>query len=71
MPTARVNYVNVGANIGAFDLRLRDRWLRIKQGLAVEAKPVTGPRCEQNFQLNAPAGVKLIRGGAAGWCLSI
>jgi FkbM family methyltransferase len=66
LPDGRVSYVNVGANIGVFDLWLRDRGLRIEQGLAVELNPLTAARCERNFQLNALAAVRLVRGGVAG-----
>jgi len=62
----RVSYVNVGANIGAFDLWLRDRGLHIHQGLAVELNPLTCERCARKFQLNALTGVKLVPCGVAG-----
>jgi FkbM family methyltransferase len=64
-PGNRVKYVNVGANIGGFDVKLRELGLSIGESLAVELNPRTLDRCRVNFQANnIPA--KLVQAGVAG-----
>jgi FkbM family methyltransferase len=48
----RITYVNVGANIGAFDLLLVDRGLQVETGLAVEMNQATLERCLSNLRNN-------------------
>jgi FkbM family methyltransferase len=62
----QVRYVNVGANIGAFDLWLLDLGKRIESSLAVELNPLTYQRCLVNFQTNGLTTTRLLNCGIAG-----
>lgn len=62
----RISYVNVGANIGAFDLLLLERGLAIETGLAVELNPLTHARCQVNLQTNELFATRLVNAGIAG-----
>ncbi|MGH7954001.1 MAG: FkbM family methyltransferase [Limisphaerales bacterium] len=62
----QITYVNIGANIGAFDLLLIDRNLFVETGLAVELNPFTYLRCLLNFQTNQLTSVQLVNAGLAG-----
>ena len=65
-PANRVSYVNIGANIGAFDLLLHERGLRIESGLAVELNPLTCARCQVNLQANHLSATQVVNAGIAG-----
>lgn len=65
-PANRLSYVNVGANIGAFDLLLLDRGLEVEAGLAVELNPLTFARCQVNLQANHLFATRLVNAGIAG-----
>jgi FkbM family methyltransferase len=62
----RINYVNIGANIGAFDLLLLERGLTIEAGLAVELNPRTFARCLVNLQSNGLFLTQAVNAGIAG-----
>jgi FkbM family methyltransferase len=62
----QITYVNIGANIGAFDFLLIDRNLHIKTSLAVELNPFTYLRCLLNFQANQLTSTRLVNAGLAG-----
>jgi FkbM family methyltransferase len=64
-PDARIRYVNVGANIGGFDVKLVEFGLTIIDRIAVELNPETASRCQVNFRANAIAA-KLVVAGLAG-----
>lgn len=64
--TDGITYVNVGANIGAFEFLLIDRNIRIQTGLAVELNPFTYLRCLLNFQSNHLTATRLVNAGLAG-----
>jgi len=61
-----VTYVNIGANIGAFDLLLLERGLEIEAGLAVELNPRTYARCLVNLQTNGLLSTQVVNAGVAG-----
>jgi FkbM family methyltransferase len=61
-----VTYVNIGANIGAFDLLLVERGLTIEAGLAVELNPRTVARCLVNLQSNGLFLTQVVNAGVAG-----
>jgi FkbM family methyltransferase len=63
-PSNRIAYVNVGANIGAFDVLLLERGLAIDAGLAVELNPNTAARCLVNFQSNG-VSTQIVNAGVA------
>jgi FkbM family methyltransferase len=65
-PANRVSYVNIGANIGAFDLLLHERGLLIEAGLAVELNPFTCTRCQVNLQANQLSATQVVNAGIAG-----
>jgi FkbM family methyltransferase len=65
-PSNRLSYVNVGANIGAFDLLLLERGLTVEAGLAVELNPLTFTRCQVNLQANGLFATRLVNAGIAG-----
>jgi FkbM family methyltransferase len=65
-PANRISYVNLGANVGAFDLLLLDRGLIVDAGLAVELNPLTYTRCLLNFQTNKLFSARAINAGIAG-----
>jgi FkbM family methyltransferase len=65
-PSNRIAYVNVGANIGAFDFLLVDRDLKLETGLAVELNPFTYLRCLLNFKINRLNSIHLVNAGVAG-----
>ena len=65
-PSNRISYVNLGANIGAFDILLLDRGLTVEAGLAVELNPFTHTRCLLNLQSNALFSTQVINAGVAG-----
>jgi FkbM family methyltransferase len=58
--------VNIGANIGAFDLLLLERGLTIEAGLAVELNPRTVARCLVNLQSNGLFLTQVVNAGVAG-----
>jgi FkbM family methyltransferase len=62
----RLAYVNIGANIGAFDLLLLDLGFALEYGLAVELNPLTCARCTVNLQANHVFSTRIINAGAAG-----
>jgi FkbM family methyltransferase len=62
----RVAYVNIGANIGAFDLLLLERGLTVEAGLAVELNPRTFARCVVNLQSNGLFSTQVVNAGVAG-----
>lgn len=62
---SEVSYVNIGANVGAFDLMLIDRGFRIRSGLAVELNPFTFQRCLLNLRTNDAANVEVVNCGIA------
>jgi FkbM family methyltransferase len=62
----RITYVNIGANIGAFDLLLLERGLIIEAGLAVELNPLTFTRCLVNLQANGAFATRVVNAGIAG-----
>jgi FkbM family methyltransferase len=64
-PEQQISYVNVGANVGAFDVRLLEFGLEIRNSLAVELNPHTFDRCKVNFHANA-VPTTLINAGVAG-----
>jgi FkbM family methyltransferase len=64
-PSNRIAYVNVGANIGAFDVLLLERGLTIDTGLAVELNPHTAARCVVNFQSNGIDTTHIVNAGVA------
>jgi FkbM family methyltransferase len=66
----RISYVDVGANIGAFNLWLSGRGMIIDNGIAAELNPTTYQRCVRNLQLNRLDSVKVANcgvGGQDGW----
>lgn len=65
-PSNRIAYVNVGANIGAFDALLLERGLTIDAGLAVELNPRTAARCLVNLQSNGMVSTQIVNAGVAG-----
>ena len=65
-PSNRIAYVNVGANIGAFDVLLLERGLAIDAGLAVELNPHTVAKCLVNFQSNGVDSTQIVNVGVAG-----
>ncbi len=65
-PSERITYVNIGANIGAFDFLFVDRNLFVEDGLAVELNPLTYLRCLLNFQTNGLTSIQLVNAGVAG-----
>ena len=65
-PDKRISYVNIGANIGAFDLLLLDRGLMVEAGLAVELNPLTAARCLVNLQANGLFSTRMVNAGVAG-----
>lgn len=65
-PGRRIRYVNIGANIGAFDVKLVERGLEIESGLAVELNPLTYQRCLVNLQTNHLEHTRLLNVGVAG-----
>lgn len=62
----RIAYVNIGANIGAFDVLLLERGLTIEAGLAVELNPRTFARCVVNLQANGLFSTQVLNAGIAG-----
>lgn len=60
-----INYVNVGANVGAFDLMLFDRGTQVASGLAIELNPRTFQRCLLNIQTNEIPNVEVLNYGIA------
>lgn len=60
-----INYVNVGANVGAFDLMLFDRGTQVASGLSVELNPRTFQRCLSNLQTNEISNVEVLNYGIA------
>lgn len=62
----RIAYVNVGANIGAFDVLLLERGLKVEAGLAVELNPLTCARCLVNLQANGLFQTRVVNAGIAG-----
>jgi FkbM family methyltransferase len=58
-------YINVGANIGAFDVWLVSMGLNVSRGIAVELNPLTCQRCVVNLQANDIPGVQLLNLGMA------
>lgn len=62
----RIAYVNIGANIGAFDLLLLERGLSVEAGLAVELNPRTFARCVVNLQSNGLFSTRTVNAGVAG-----
>lgn len=62
-PSNRIAYVNVGANIGAFDVLLLERGLTIDAGLAVELNPYTTARCLVNFRSNGIHSTQIVNAG--------
>ncbi len=65
-PAGQITYVNVGANIGGFDLALAERGLAIAAGLAVELNPFTALRCRINLQTNHFSTTQVVNAGVAG-----
>ncbi len=62
----RVNYVDVGANVGAFGLGLVARGLAIERGIAAELNPTTAARCRRNIECNGLAAqVSVVNCGVA------
>ena len=52
-PKGRIgNYINLGANIGAFDVAIFDAWGMETQGIAVEMNPWTFARLASNIYYN-------------------
>jgi FkbM family methyltransferase len=70
LPGREIRYVNVGANVGAFDVKLLEFGFRIKAGVAAELNPYTFERCQVNFHANA-VPTKLINVGVAGAAATI
>lgn len=69
-PGNRISVVDVGANVGAFDLWLWSRGLRIEGGIAAELNATTHRRCAQNLQRNGLDAVRAVNCGVAardGW----
>src|SRR5581483_4445805 len=62
----RLTYVNVGANVGCFDLLLLERGWTIEQAVAVELNPLTLVRCMVNLQTNGLFATRLVNAGVAG-----
>lgn len=60
-----ISYVNVGANVGAFDLLLLDWNLRVSRGVSVELNPATCHRCEVNLLSNGVENVRVINAAVA------
>jgi len=60
-----IRYVNIGANIGAFDVKLVDRGVGIEFGLSVELNPRTYERCLVNLQCNGLQKTRVINVGVA------
>jgi FkbM family methyltransferase len=65
-PSNHISYVNIGANIGAFDLLLLDRGLMVDAGLAVELNPNTVTNLTMNLQANDLVSTRVINAGIAG-----
>jgi len=61
----RCKYVNVGANIGGFDVKVMEMGFGIDGSVAVELNPATCERCRVNFRANGVAAT-LINAGIAG-----
>jgi FkbM family methyltransferase len=64
------SYVNVGANIGAFDIAVASR-CAISRALAVELNPQTFIRLQLNLQLNRLETVQSLHAGIADGCGTI
>jgi len=64
-PGGRLKYVNIGANIGGFDVKVMEMGYRIHESVAVELNPSTFDRCKVNFRANG-VSVTLVNAGIAG-----
>jgi len=62
---ARFHYLNLGGNIGLFDLRIRQLVNKPLSGIAIEMNPSAAARLTLNLELNLISSVKVIN--AAVW----
>lgn len=60
------SYINVGANVGAFDVAVASRGLAIPHALSVELNPWTFARLAFNVALNDFPTLRLLNAGIAG-----
>lgn len=58
-------YINIGANVGAFDVAIHRRWGPRTKGIAVEMNPWTRARLESNLRFNRLA-TDVLAGAVAG-----
>ena len=62
----RLAYVNLGANIGCFDIAVAGLGLEITEAISVELNPLTYHRLVVNLEINGLERVKALNYGASG-----
>ncbi len=60
-----LSYVNVGANVGAFDLAVAAEAARVPHGLSVELNPRTFVRLKFNIEANGLHQIRLLNAGVS------